>query len=63
MTGSRSSIWGAVKLSNERVISEEKDIKRDGNYIEKPTENLFKRDPNINEIFNENLYEDEPDVL
>ena len=60
MTGSRSSICGAVKLSTGRVVSEE-------NYIKKRwqqyTENLYRIYHNINEIFNENLYEDEPDVL
>ena len=60
MTGSRSSSFGAMKLSTGRVVSEEKDIKkRWQQYIE----NLYRKDPNINDIFNENLYEDEPDVL
>ena len=45
MTGSRSSKCASVKLSTERVFSEEKDInKRWQQY----TENIYRRDPNIN---------------
>ena len=35
MTGSRSSSCDAMKLSTGRVVLEEKDIKRDGNNIQK----------------------------
>ena len=35
MTGLRRSSCGAMKLSNGRVVSEEKDIKRVGNNIQK----------------------------
>ena len=60
MTGSRCSIFGAVKLSTGRVVSEKKGYKkRWKQYIE----NLYRRNPNINDIFNENLYEIEPDLL
>ena len=60
MTYSRSSSYGATKLSIGRVVSEEKDIKKRWQQYK---ENIYRRDHNINDIFNDNLYEDEPDVL
>ena len=35
MRGSRRSNCGSMKLSNGRVVSEDKDIKRDSNNIQK----------------------------
>ena len=60
MTVSCSSSCGAMKLSTGRVVSEEKDIKKDMVTIYR---NLYRKLSNINDIFNENLYEVEPDVL
>ena len=60
MTELRSSICGSVKISNGRVFSIEKDIKKRWKIYRKRS---YRRDPNINYTFNENLYEDEPDVL
>ena len=56
MTGSRSSRGCSMKLSNGKVVSEEK---RWHQY----TENLYRIDINMNDNFNVYLYEDEPDVL
>ena len=60
MTGSRSSRGCAMKLSNGKVVSEEKEIKKRWHQY---TENLYRRDINMNDNFNVHLYEDEPDVL
>ena len=59
MTGSRSSRGCAMKLSNGKVVSEEKEIKKRWHQY---TENLYRRDINMNDNFNVHLYEDEPDV-
>ena len=60
MTGSRSSRGCAMQLSNGKVVSEEKEIKKRWHQY---TENLYRRDINMNDNFNVHLYEDEPDVL
>ena len=49
-----------MKLSNGKVVSEEKEIKKRWNQY---TENLYRRDINMNDNCNVHLYEDEPDVL
>ena len=60
MTGSRSSRGCSMKLSNGKLVSEEKEIKKRWHQY---TENLYRRDINMNDNFNVHLYEVEPDVL
>ena len=60
ITGSFNAIWGAMKGSIGKVVTEGKEVNEKWH---KNTEVLCRRDPNVNDIFVETGYEDEPEVL
>ena len=60
ITGSYSSICGAMKLRTGKVVTEGKEVKE---IWQQYTEELYRRDPNATDSFNENIYEEEPEVM